>query len=305
MFKTFVGDTSSRDDKKRLFKEYPLLVLDCILKLSSTNDDFNYVDFLTLATRGKLGRLRKRFYMPLYVRIAIMSHDKDPAYSYSQTKKALNHVVISKKKLYSRHDIMLFYCVMVRFYAFNGNIPNCIMTLKQLEHCLLDCDLSHPTLKDIQRRTKSLLSVICNVKSGSYFEEARSLITPLDIKNLMTVENAYRVLHVAFAESDDRLKWWDSSKRHRIILYSKLVELYFNLENPLCGPYQRGHPEQRVKCLNEFLLIYTDKPRMATATENDIDDIETRYPEIKFNRNNLKFLKHVIATPHPPSDNTP
>tara|TARA_B100000508_G_scaffold97045_1_gene75999 strand:- start:21 stop:686 length:666 start_codon:yes stop_codon:yes gene_type:complete len=220
-----------------------------------------------------------------------MSYSQDPGFSEHIAIKALRNVNVSKHKIYDRHDIMLFYCVMARLYAYQGSACKCIMTLKQLENCLYDCDMTHPVVKRIKRRAESFLAVICKAKSGSYIDEAATLVTPEDLKELVSIEKLYKVLHVAFHNKSTENKKIYRKKAKRDLLYDKVKEAYFDLPNPICGAYERGMPEQRVPCINEFLTIYTNEPRRAVVKEDDIQALEMEYPEITFNRNNLKFVK--------------
>lgn len=283
------------DTSKRYFKEYPLAVLDCVLKMSG-DDRSDYQYYVGLATKGVFGRLKGRFAMPLFVRLSILYYDQDPEFAELQAKKALNTIHFGTNKVYTRHDIMFFYCVMARLYAFQGNAVNCIMSLKNLENCILDCDTTHPVIKGIQRRAKSFLAVICRAKQGSYIEEANALVSPADISNLVSIEKLYKVLYVAFHNKKTQNKYRNRKRSKRDLLYDKIKELYFELPNPICGAYERGRPEMRTTCINEFLTIYTDQPRRSDVTEDDIRQLEVDYPEITFNRNNLKFLNLTHST---------
>lgn len=283
----------SLDESKKYFQQYPLAVLDCVLKLSTDNgvgdSDIDYVNYVGLAIRGSFGKIQKRFLMPIYVRSAIISCDTDPEFSERQALKAKSLIVKSKKKIYSRYDIMLFYCVMARLYAFRGDTPHCIIALNQLGNCLLDCDTTHPTVRDIERRSKVFMEVICKVRQGSCIDEATKLVSPSDITKLVSREKMYKVLHVAFHNK----KGTGGSKyrKNRDLLYDRLIEKYLELKDPLCGGYERGNPEHRTECVNEFLTIYTKNPRRAYVTEEQMCEIENEYPEITFRRNNLKFIK--------------
>lgn len=274
---THLGVNKNNNYYNKFFKEHPLHVLDTILKL---NDDASYVDFIRSTLHNKFGRLKGRYKMPLYVRYSIMSYDIDEQFAMTMAEKARRTTLLASGKVYTRHDIMLFYCTMARYHAVKGNNVHCILSLNQLEKCLLDCDLSHPTVRSIQRRAASFLSVICKVKHGSYIEEANNLVSPSDISDLLSIDKSYRVLNVAFKMCNNK-----NNK-----LYKKIVQLYNELENPLCGPYQRGEfMVSKTKCINEFFLIYTDEPCVASITDDDITQIENKYPGIRFNRNNLKF----------------
>ena len=283
------------DEPKEYFRQYPVAVIDSVLKLNNMNgvsdSDIDYVNYVGLAIKGSFGKIQRRFLMPLYVRSAIISYDTDPEFSEKQAIKARSLIVKSKKKVYSRHDIMLFYCVLARLYAFQGNAASCIIALNQLSHCLLDCDMTHPTVKGIERRSRVFMEIICKTRQGSYIDAAASLVSPSDITDLVSVDKLYKVLHVAFHNKKGTTTRLSKGRKNRDILYNKLVDKYYALEDPICGKFERGNPEHRTVCVNEFLTIYTNEPRRAYVTEEQMCEVEAQYPEITFRRNNLKFIK--------------
>lgn len=262
-----------------------LMVIDTLFKVN--NDATNYRHNLEKAKNGKFGKVDK---MSIYLRLAVMNIKLDPYCAMYWITKARRHATI-KRKSYSSVDTILFYCCYTWACLQVGRPAQAISGIQQIERCILDDRGVWASGTTVLRRARVLLIMVSGTALGRISDAADNLVNMGDVVGALSLTNSYEIINLAFKNNKPvKRKLLHYRTYHRHKLCRQLTDAYLNLEAPLCGAYVRHDPNMRTVCINEFLSVFTDEPRRAEVTEQDVGQLEEKY-SVVFNAYKVKLVE--------------
>lgn len=265
-------------------------VIDSVFQLCQS--DSLYGKALKHALDGKYASLSSTERMALHARAAMIAVKYDKNNAIWHVKRARHYFLSTKVSENKPMDVVMFYGVYA-WACIYFNVPSqCLVALRSMDRIVVTCI---PQFNTVSIRLKRLLSVVCNLTSGSPVSISEELVESLKYYPRVSYHQLLGVIHNAF-ESTRRpvsrrfVKFKYLGRRVLVSdLYGVIVTEYKSLPAPLCGAYERGNPGKYTECVNEFLVVFTTEPRRHVVTEADLNELEMKYG-VTFNRNNLKFI---------------